>query len=78
MMERWTNQATLGTQVVAPNRTVEHGQTLQFGDITLKMHFYGTAHTSALTTVPAAWRTNSSRVMRRRSASPSDQSLRVV
>ena len=47
MMERWTNQATLGTQVVAPNRTVEHGQTLQFGDITLKMHFYGTAHTSA-------------------------------
>jgi len=46
-MERWTNQATLGTQVVAPNRTVTHGQTLQFGDVTLKTHFYGTAHTPA-------------------------------
>jgi glyoxylase-like metal-dependent hydrolase (beta-lactamase superfamily II) len=26
---------------------VAHGQTLQFGDVTLKTHFYGTAHTSA-------------------------------
>jgi glyoxylase-like metal-dependent hydrolase (beta-lactamase superfamily II) len=46
-MERWTNQATVGTRLVAPNRPVTHGQTLQFGDITLKTHFYGTAHTSA-------------------------------
>jgi glyoxylase-like metal-dependent hydrolase (beta-lactamase superfamily II) len=46
-MERWTNQATLGTRLVPPNRTVAHGQTLQFGDVTLKTHFYGTAHTSA-------------------------------
>lgn len=45
LMERWTNQATLGTQVHAPNRPTEHGQTYQFGDVTLKMHFYGRAHT---------------------------------
>jgi glyoxylase-like metal-dependent hydrolase (beta-lactamase superfamily II) len=45
LMERWTNQATLGTQVVAPNRTVQSGQTLQFGNISLAMHHYGTCHT---------------------------------
>jgi glyoxylase-like metal-dependent hydrolase (beta-lactamase superfamily II) len=45
LMERWTNQATMGTQVVAPNREVKHGQVFRFGDVTLKMHFYGTAHT---------------------------------
>jgi glyoxylase-like metal-dependent hydrolase (beta-lactamase superfamily II) len=47
LMERWTNQATLGTRVVAPNRTVTHGQVLDFGDVTLKMHHYGTSHTPA-------------------------------
>lgn len=45
LMERWTNQATLGTRVVAPNRTVEHGQVLSFGDVSLKLHHYGKAHT---------------------------------
>ncbi len=45
LMEKWTNQATMGTEVHAPNQTVEHGQTLDFGNITLKMHHYGTAHT---------------------------------
>ena len=45
LMERWTNQATLGTQVVAPNQATEHGKTHQFGDVTLRMHHYGTAHT---------------------------------
>ncbi|HAJ11511.1 MAG TPA: MBL fold metallo-hydrolase [Comamonadaceae bacterium] len=45
LMERWTNQATLGTRVVAPNQTVTHGQTLTFGDVTLRMHHYGRAHT---------------------------------
>lgn len=45
LMERWTNQASAGTKVVAPNQLVTHGQTLQFGDISLKMHFYGKAHT---------------------------------
>jgi glyoxylase-like metal-dependent hydrolase (beta-lactamase superfamily II) len=45
LMERWTNQATLGTQVVAPNRPTAHGHTYQFGDVTLKMHHHGQAHT---------------------------------
>ena len=45
LMERWTNQSTAGTRVVAPNRVVQHGQTLQFGDTTLRMHHYGKAHT---------------------------------
>ena len=47
LMERWTNQSTAGTQVVAPNRTVQQGQSFKFGDVTLKMHFYGRAHTAA-------------------------------
>jgi len=45
LMERWTNQATLGTRVVAPNRTVQNGQVFSFGNVTLKMHFHGHAHT---------------------------------
>ncbi|MFM2052356.1 MAG: hypothetical protein RL456_393 [Pseudomonadota bacterium] len=45
MMERWTNQATIGTEVVAPSRPVAHGQRLRFGDVTLAMHHHGTAHT---------------------------------
>lgn len=45
LMERWTNQATLGTRVVAPNQVVGHGQVFDYGDVQLKMHFYGTAHT---------------------------------
>lgn len=47
LMERWTNQATAGTQVVPPNTEARHGQTMQLGDVTLKLHFYGKAHTSA-------------------------------
>ena len=45
LMERWTNQSTLGTQVVLPNTPVQHGQVFQFGDVSLRMHHYGTAHT---------------------------------
>jgi glyoxylase-like metal-dependent hydrolase (beta-lactamase superfamily II) len=45
LMERWTNQATIGTEVVPPNKTVEHGQLFNFGDVHLKMHHYCTAHT---------------------------------
>ena len=44
LMERWTHQATMGTQVVPPNQSTEHGRTYRFGDVTLKMHFYGRAH----------------------------------
>ena len=45
LMERWTNQSTIGTKVVIPNTAVVHGQVLQFGDVSLRMHHYGTAHT---------------------------------
>lgn len=45
LMERWTNQATLGTQVVAPIRITTHGEVFRFGEVTLKMHHYGQAHT---------------------------------
>lgn len=45
LMERWTNQSTLGTEIVPPNRTVEAGQTLTLAGLALRMHHYGTAHT---------------------------------
>ena len=45
LMERWTNQSTIGTQVVIPNTVVHQGQVIQFGDVSLRMHHYGTAHT---------------------------------
>jgi len=45
LMERWTNQSTLGTKVVLPNTAVQHGQVIRFGDVTFRMHHYGTAHT---------------------------------
>ena len=48
LMERWTNQSTLGTQVVLPNTPVQHGQAIQIGDVTFCMHHYGTAHQAAL------------------------------
>lgn len=51
LMERWTNQATAGTKIVPPNTEVKHGQVMDFGDTTLKMHFYGTAHTPCDLTV---------------------------
>lgn len=45
LMERWTEGATLGTRVVAPNQEVAHGDSFRFGDVTLRMHHYGIAHT---------------------------------
>ena len=45
LMEQWTNQATLGTRVVPPTQPLEHGSELKFGDVTLRMHHYGKAHT---------------------------------
>ncbi|MDD2884767.1 MAG: MBL fold metallo-hydrolase [Dechloromonas sp.] len=45
LMEQWTNQATMGTRVVPPTIAVDHGQELKFGDVTLRMHHYGKAHT---------------------------------
>ena len=45
LMEQWTNQATIGTRVVPPALPLEHGNELKFGDVTLRMHHYGKAHT---------------------------------
>ncbi len=45
LMERWTNQSTLGTEVVLPNTAVKHGQVIQMGAVSFRMHHYGTAHT---------------------------------
>ena len=45
LLEQWTNQATAGTRIVAPTRPLEHGNELKFGDVTLRMHHYGKAHT---------------------------------
>ena len=45
LMERWTNQATLGTKVFAPNQTVQHGQVFDYGDVQIELHHYGRAHT---------------------------------
>ena len=47
LMERWTNQSTVGTKAVAPNRVVMHGQKLKFGNLDFVMHHYGRAHTDA-------------------------------
>jgi len=35
----------LRTQVVLPNTPAQHGQAIQIGDVTFRMHHYGTAHT---------------------------------
>jgi glyoxylase-like metal-dependent hydrolase (beta-lactamase superfamily II) len=47
MMERWTNGASVGTQVVVPNHDAQHGAELRFGDTTLRLHHHGVAHTEA-------------------------------
>lgn len=47
LMEQWTNQASAGTRVVAPDQPLAHGQELKFGDVTLRMHHYGKAHTAS-------------------------------
>jgi glyoxylase-like metal-dependent hydrolase (beta-lactamase superfamily II) len=47
LMEQWTNQATLGTRVVRPTLALEHAAELKFGDVTLRIHHHGTAHTQS-------------------------------
>lgn len=47
LLERWTNQSTAGTQIVAPNRVVRHGEEIRIGDVTFRMHHYGRAHTDS-------------------------------
>jgi len=45
LMERSTDNAISGTVVTPPNRSVAHGDELDFGDTRIRVHFYGTAHT---------------------------------
>ena len=45
LLEQWTNQATMGTRVVPPRLPLENCAELYFGDVTLRMHHYGTVHT---------------------------------
>ena len=45
LMEQWTNQATMGTKVMPPNQPLDHGAELKFGDVTLRIHHFGTVHT---------------------------------
>ncbi len=47
LMERWTNQSTAGTEIVAPNKVVTHGQQIRVGDTTLRLHHHGRAHTQS-------------------------------
>jgi glyoxylase-like metal-dependent hydrolase (beta-lactamase superfamily II) len=44
-MIKWTNEATLGTRIIPPNHDVDHGAVLSLGDVHLKLHHYGRAHT---------------------------------
>lgn len=45
LMERWTNQATAGTKVIPPTHDANHGDVFHFGDVRIKVHHHGTAHT---------------------------------
>lgn len=45
LMEQWTNQATLGTRVVPPKQPLEHAAELKYGDVSLRIHHFGTVHT---------------------------------
>ena len=45
LMERWTNQATMGTKIVAPDTVVVPGQVMDYGDVQIRLHHHGKAHT---------------------------------
>ncbi|AXS81578.1 MBL fold metallo-hydrolase [Dechloromonas sp. HYN0024] len=45
LIEKATNEASLGTRIVPPNMPLEHGAELRFGDVTLRIHHYGKVHT---------------------------------
>lgn len=44
-MVKWTSGATMGTRIVAPNLDVGHGFEISLGDVGLRLHHYGRAHT---------------------------------
>ncbi len=45
LMEQWTNQATMGTRITPPKLPLDNGAELKFGDVTLRIHHFGIAHT---------------------------------
>ncbi|MEW6765169.1 MAG: MBL fold metallo-hydrolase [Pseudomonadota bacterium] len=45
LMERSTDNATLGTIVTPPNKVINHGDEVKFGDVTIRCHHYAKAHT---------------------------------
>jgi len=44
-MQRSSNNGISGTVITPPNKTVNGGETMNFGDTTIKIHQWGTAHT---------------------------------
>ena len=44
-MLKWTNQASAGTRIAPPNHDIDHGFSLDLGDVALRMHHHGVAHT---------------------------------
>jgi len=44
-MLKWTNQASAGTRITPPNHDIDHGFVLDLGDVALRMHHHGVAHT---------------------------------
>ena len=47
LMERLTDDKTAGTQVVAPGVAVSDGDKFKYGDTSVRIHHYGTAHTTS-------------------------------
>jgi len=47
LLERLTENQTAGTEVVAPNMAVGNGDNFEFGDTSVRIHHYGTAHTTS-------------------------------
>jgi glyoxylase-like metal-dependent hydrolase (beta-lactamase superfamily II) len=47
LMEQLTQGKTLGTEAVGPCRPVNHGDVIQVGDHTFRIHHYGPAHTTS-------------------------------
>jgi glyoxylase-like metal-dependent hydrolase (beta-lactamase superfamily II) len=45
LMERWTNQATAGTKVIPPTHITKQGDIFNYGDVRIKIHHHGIAHT---------------------------------
>lgn len=46
-MDTLTEGASLGTEVVAPNLTVDHTEVIKVGDTEFKIHHYGISHTTS-------------------------------